>query len=266
MGIMETLLKAKKNMRSRVENALGREPVLEPSAVRREILDQVRSRIIEDSGSRLFPFETVIVRMTPQTEMQKDIIREALLKKDALKSDILQILQEAKVRYPDEFETRIEFGASRDEDSSQTLTMPLFEVDFIKHPVAPNRQAPETRLQILQGVTEKPAYELNKPRILIGRSSEVLDREGRIVRRNDVVFLETGEEINSSVGRTHARIWFDSARNAFFILDEGSRYGTRILRGGAVLDVPSGEPDGIPLQSGDDVYLGQACLRFTLLV
>jgi hypothetical protein len=91
-----------------------------------------------------------------------------------------------------------------------------------------------------------------------------LDREGRIVRRNDVVFLESDEEINCSVGRTHARIWFDSEKNEFFILDEGSRYGTRILRGGSVIEVPAGEPEGVRLQSGDEVYCGQACLRFTL--
>jgi hypothetical protein len=266
MGIKETLLKAKKNVRSRVENVLGREPNLEPSAVRQEILDQVRSKIIDDSGSRLFPFGKVIVRMTPQTETQKDAIHEALLMKDTLKTDILQMLQEAKAQYPNEFEALIELGESRGNDRLQTLTKPVFEVDFIRTPVLPNQKAPETKLRVIKGVTEKPEYALNKHRILIGRSPEVLDREGRIVRRNDVVFLENDEEVNNSVGRTHARIWFDSARNAFFILDEGSRYGTRILRGGAVLDVPSGEPDGIELQSGDDVYLGQACLRFTLPV
>jgi len=264
MGMKETLLKATKNLCSRVETALGRRPDLEPAALRREILDQIRSRILEDGGSRLFPFGKVIVRMTPQRGTQKDAIREALLNKDALKSDILRMLQESKAQYPDEFEALVEFERSRNGGPLKTPAGPVFEVDFIRSPVPVNPRPPEMRLQATKGVTEKPEYTLNKPRILIGRSTEVLDREGRIIRRNDVVFLESDEEINNSVGPMHARIWFDGARNAFFILDEGSRYGTRILRGGAVLDVPSGNPDGIELQSGDEVYLGQACLRFTL--
>lgn len=101
--------------------------------------------------------------------------------------------------------------------------------------------------------------------MLVGRAPEVLDREGRIVRRNDIVFLESDEEINRSVGLTHARIRFDLEKSEFFILDEGSRYGTRILRDGSVIEVPGGKPDGVRLQSGDDIYCGQACLRFTLL-
>ncbi len=168
MGIKETLLKAKKNVRSRVENVLGREPNLEPSAVRQEILDQVRSKIIDDSGSRLFPFGKVIVRMTPPTETQKDAIHEALLMKDTLKTDILQMLQEAKAQYPNEFEALIELGESRGNDRLQTLTKPVFEVDFIRTPVLPNQKAPETKLRVIKGVTEKPEYALNKQ---IGRAS-----------------------------------------------------------------------------------------------
>jgi hypothetical protein len=140
-----------------------------------------------------------------------------------------------------------------------------FEVDSINADPPKRAQAPEVKIQIIKGLTEKPEYAMNKSRILLGRSPEVLDREGRIVRRNDVVFLESDEEINRSVDRTHARIMFDAEKNDFFLLDEGSRYGTRILRGGVVVEVPHGEPEGIRLQPGDEVYCGQARLRFDLV-
>jgi hypothetical protein len=193
MSIRETLLKAKKHVRTRVGNALGRGADMAPSDIHQEILNQ------------------------HSNQSQAD----ALLK-------------------------------------------PPFEMDFIKADSPQRPQAPEVKIETIKGITEKPGYALNKSRILLGRSPEVLDREGRIVRRNDVVFLESDEEINRSVGRTHARIWFDPEKNDFFVLDEGSRYGTRILRGGSVIEVPAGEPEGIRLQSGDEVYCGQACLRFTV--
>jgi len=265
MGILETLLKAKKNVRSKGENVLECKSDMVLSTVRREILDRVKSRIIDDSGRRLFPFGKMMVRITLQTETQKIAISEALLKKEAIKSEILQMLRQAEVRCPDEFEILFDFGTGGDDGSSQSLAMPVLEMEFFKHSVLSNGKVPETKLLILKGVTEKPEYALKNARILIGRSAEVLDREGRIIRRNDVVFLESGEEANCSVDRTHARIWFDGERDAFFIVDEGSRYGTRVLRGGAVVEVPSGEPDGIRLQSGDEVCLGQASLRFSLL-
>ncbi len=265
MSIKETLLKAKKNVRSRVENVLGRGTEMEPSAVRQEILNQIESRIVEDAGSRLFPFGKVIVRLKPHTKAHGDAITEALLKESNLKSDILKMLQETRVQYPREFETLIELDHGVENGQGDPSAGLAYEMDFIKLHTPSTRQAPQTRLQIIKGLAEKTEYVMNKPRILIGRSSEVLDREGRMVRCNDVVFLESEEEINCSVGHTHARIRFDPEKEAFFILDEGSRYGTRILRDSAVLEVPGGEPEGIRLQSGDDVYLGQACLRFTLI-
>jgi hypothetical protein len=79
-----------------------------------------------------------------------------------------------------------------------------------------------------------------------------------------VVFLDNGDDINSTVGRAHARIWFDFEKNEFFIMDEVSRFGTIIMRENRSIDVPAGNPRGIRLRSGDAIYCGQACLRFEL--
>jgi hypothetical protein len=264
MSIKETLLKAKKNVRTRVDNALGRGSDLDPLAIRQGILCQIESKIVEDIGGKIFPFGRIVVRLQPHTKAQSAAIDDALLQTGTLKSDIVQMLKEAQARFPDELETSIELrphSAPNPEDSSDR---PAFEMDFIKSESLKSQPIPEAKLLIIKGITEKAEYIMRKFHILVGRSPEVLDREGRMVRRNDVVFMESDEEINRSVGRTHARIWFDLEKNEFFILDEGSRYGTRILRDGSAIEVPSGEPAGIRLQSGDDIYCGQACLRFTL--
>jgi len=265
MGIKDTLQKATQNVRTRVENVLGLEKGMEPSAVRREILAQIESRMIGDASGKVFPFGKVIIYLQPQTKAQRNAIEEALVQNDALKSDIVQMLNDAQAKYPNELETLIEFRENSDPDQTGFPPQSLFEMDFIRLNVPRKQGIPETKLVIIKGETEQPEYQMRKDRILIGRSRDVLDREGRMVRKNDIVFLEKEAEINRSVGRGHARIWFDYENGEFRILDEASRYGTRILRGGAVIEVPSGDSNGIYLQSGDEIYCGQACLRFELI-
>lgn len=265
MSIKDTLQKATQNVRTRVESVLAREKGMEPSAILREILNQVESRIVSDSVGRVFPFSKVVVRLQPQTRSQRNAIEEALLQKDALKSDIMQLLNNAEARYPDELDALVEFSEHTDAIQAESPLQMPFEMDFIRLSPFPRQNIPETRLVILKGATDKPEYKMKKDRILIGRSGEVLDREGRMVRINDIIFKEQEEEINASVGRAHARIWFDHETGEYRIMDEASRYGTRILRGGAVLEIPSGDSSGISLQSGDEIYCGQACVRFEIL-
>jgi hypothetical protein len=118
---------------------------------------------------------------------------------------------------------------------------------------------------ITKGAAEQPEYRMKKERILVGRLPEVLDREGRLIRRNDLVFLDSGDDINSTVGRIHARIWFDSESREFCIMDEVSRYGTRIIRDGRSIEVPEGNQRGVRLRSGDEIYFGQACVGLEIL-
>ncbi|MBP1623737.1 MAG: hypothetical protein H6Q07_1757, partial [Acidobacteria bacterium] len=61
MGIWDKLLKAEQSIRKRVENAFGDETARTPLEIRREILQQVESRIIVDAGGSSFPYEKVIV-------------------------------------------------------------------------------------------------------------------------------------------------------------------------------------------------------------
>ncbi|MBN1571174.1 MAG: FHA domain-containing protein [Acidobacteria bacterium] len=265
MGIRDTLQKATQNVRSRVEHVLTREKGMEPLAVRHEILSQIESRILSDENGKVFPYAKIVVYLQPQTKYQRSAIEDAFLQKNTLKSDVVQLLNNANARFPDELETLIEFRENLGQDQSELSPRPPFEMDFFKFNAPRTQDIPETRLVILKGVAEQAEYQMKKDRIRIGRSREILDREGRMVRKNDIVFLDKEEEINRSVGRTHARIWFNHDTGEYCILDEASRYGTRILRGGSVIEVPSDNLDGICLWPGDEIYFGQACIRFELL-
>lgn len=45
--------------------------------------------------------------------------------------------------------------------------------------------------------------------------------------------------------------------------DEGHPGGTRIFRDGRPIEVPGGNPRGVRLRPGDEIYLGQACVRIS---
>jgi hypothetical protein len=262
MSIRDALLKAKQNIGERVENALGHGEALSPLAVRRDILNQVESKCIIDPTGKSLPFGRVVVRLQPQTAKQHAAMEEAFVREDALKKHLLQTLQDLQIQYPKEFDARVELQEVSEPEG--TPPQALFEIDFVRLPALRLEEVPEAKLSVIRGAAEQAVYQMKKDRILVGRAAEVLDREGRIVRKNDIVFLENEDEIDASVGNVHARIWYDYEKREFWIMDEGSRYGTRILRNGLVIEVPCEDPAGVQLQSGDDLYFGQASIHFEL--
>jgi len=120
--------------------------------------------------------------------------------------------------------------------------------------------ATAARLTIVRGKAQQAEYTLDKPRINIGRLAELSDSEERILRRNDVVFEEGADGANATVSRKHAHIRLDDGE--YRICDDASEFGTRVFRDGRSIDVPSGNRRGEKLRSGDEIYLGRACLRF----
>jgi hypothetical protein len=184
---------------------------------------------------------------------------EELLHEDSLKADIAQLLQSENAQCLEGFEVTVALEPSGEVTSSEIAARSLCKVDFIKPARSLSPDVPEIGLVVSRGTAEQLEYRLKKERILIGRTPDVTDREGRIIRKNDVVFLDNDEEVNATVGYSHARIWWDFEEKKFYLMDESSRYGTCIVRQGRSLEVPEG---GIPIYAGDEIYCGQACLRF----
>jgi hypothetical protein len=262
MGIREKLLNAAQNILKRVRLALGSETTRTPTEVRREILEQVKSRIATDTSGNRFPYAKAVVRLQPPTKALRDVFEAAFLQEGSLRTDILELLKDANAQHPEPFEVMVDLKRDLTLRSEAPSPRPLFQLDFVKHDPSIGKEIPETSFVVSKGSTEQPSYKLKKERVLIGRLQEVLDREGRMIRINDVVFLDNGDDINSTVDRAHARIWFDFEKTDFFIMDEASRFGTIVMRESRSIDVPAGNPRGIRLRSGDAIYCGQACLRF----
>jgi hypothetical protein len=119
------------------------------------------------------------------------------------------------------------------------------------------------QILVLDGEATKKAYTLSGERTNIGRLAEVTDKHRRVVRRNQIVFLDADSETNQTVSRAQAHISFTPPAE-YRLFDDHSSYGTRIVRGGRMIDLPSGSPRGARLQAGDEIYFGRARVVFQL--
>src|SRR5262249_7905893 len=97
----------------------------------------------------------------------------------------------------------------------------------------------------------------------LGRCVEVKDANGRLIRTNDVAFVEGSGEINQTVSRQHAHITHQPKSGEFRLYDDGSAHGTHIVRQGRTVTGLRGSR-GVRLRSGDELVLGDARMRIRI--
>ena len=137
-------------------------------------------------------------------------------------------------------------------------------VEADAQPVEAGRSTAEpARIVVLKGEATRKTFVLGGERANIGRLAEVVDKDKQVVRRNHVVFTEREDGVNQTVSRAHAHIAV-TAGGDYRLFDENSSYGTRIVRAGRTIALPAGSPRGTKLQPGDEIYFGQACVRFEM--
>jgi hypothetical protein len=68
----------------------------------------------------------------------------------------------------------------------------------------------------------------------------------------------------SRVSREQARILWAAESTEYRLLTEPGASGTRILRDGRTIDVSAQDRRGVRLLSGDEIYLGKACLKVAI--
>jgi hypothetical protein len=252
-----------------------------PLEIRRAILDDVEARVIAvGEGKRIFPNNLLRIHLlVPDPEERvrfEAVVREGW----DLEREITERLAERGCPIPAGFGVEVAF----DEEPHPRFGERRFYVEYLNRevPTAPVSSAkaaatvpgpviePETsaarptlELTVLKGTATQRVYNLEGPRILLGRLEEVVDSDGRVRRRNDVAFLEVGE-INSTVSREHARISWDAEAGGYWLRAEQNASGTRIYRDGRTIDVSSHDRRGVRIQTGDEVYLGRACVKVAM--
>jgi hypothetical protein len=217
--------------------------------VHRAILEEVSAKIQTVArGQRIFPHTNLTVTLVSADADRRALYQAAFSGDSRLESDIRNALESSGCQVPRGFSVAVETSEAGDR---------AFAIDYHARPKA----APGTgRLIVVKGKAERAEYPLDKARVNLGRMAEIADAQQRVLRRNDVVFLEGGDEANATVSRKHAHIRMEAG--AYRICDDGSEFGTRVFRGGRTIEVPSGDRRGERLRPGDEIYLGRICLRF----
>jgi hypothetical protein len=217
--------------------------------VHRAILEEIETKVQTASrGKRIFPYSLVAVTLVSADADRRALYEAAFGAEARLENDVRQALEGAGCQLPRAFRVDVKAAESGDR---------AFEIQYGSATPAPLAPA---SLVLVKGKAESETYSISKPRTNIGRLAELTDAESRVVRRNDVVFLEGSDEASGTVSRKHAHIQF--AGGEYRIADDGSEFGTRVFRDGRSIDVPAGNRRGEKLRSGDEIHLGRACLRF----
>lgn len=244
-----------RGFRKFTEKAFGPADSGELLLVHRSILEEIEGKVqTVQRGRRVFPYSHVTVYLPSADADRRALYLAAFAHEQRLERDIREVLTAAGCDLPKQFTVEVETAAEGER---------RIECSVRETPAAPlAATAARGRLIVTKGVAQAAEFELTKARLNLGRLEEITDSEQRIVRRNDIAFMEGDDQANATVSRQHAHIERDAEAGGYRIADDGSEYGTRIFRDGRSIEVPKGSRRGERLRAGDEIYLGRACLRF----
>jgi hypothetical protein len=218
--------------------------------IQRAILDEIADRAqVLPRARRVLSSNDVRIRIAAPQEDQRTACRLIFIDGDALENEIKAHLRRESIEFPPDLQVTVEVEAVSD------LAGRPFHVVYGTKTAEASPAAKRVRFILQDG----SAVEVSKPRIHIGRTAEVLDDRRRLARRNDVTVDE------QTVSRAHAHMDYDSAIGDFRLFDDGSTYGTSVLHRGRLVEVPKAGGRGQRLESGDEIYFGQARARFEVL-
>ena len=240
-----------------------------PIELYRDILDEIEDATEPGArGGRIFPYNAITVTLPTDDAHYRATAEAVFAETPSLETRVRARLRQCGCAEV-EVAVALKFvSAAADEWQGRDY---LIELRRRAAPRASSRTARpptaahrELHIVVTAGKASKSRYSFTTPRINLGRLADVLDRQQRIIRQNHVVFLDGDDDISQSVSRTHAHIRFEPGTGEAHLHDDGSTHGTRVVRAGRTINVPRGGGRGLKLHDGDEVLLGQACVRLEL--
>jgi FHA domain-containing protein len=260
---MSILEKLEKRIRETIQR--DRRP-REPLEILRALLNDIEEQVLPvGRGKRVFPFNHIVIQVAASDDEQRTKF-EAFFEERNLESEVRAHLTRAGCSIQGSIGFELSIVDPGDAESKEKG----FRIEYQKASpeVTPSSRkilgTPHGRLVTLQGIANPKSLTIKQSRTYIGRLSEILDERGNVVRRNDLAFLETEEEINQTVSRQHAHIQLNVKTGEFRLCDDDSVYGTSIFRDGRTIPVPGSNRRGAKLRSGDEIQLGRARVRFEI--
>jgi hypothetical protein len=231
--------------------------------IHRGILDEVTTKIQPlRRGKRGFPYNHLLVHIPVVDPERRAAFAMTFADGDELTADIRDALLQADCDPPHDLRAEVVLDAQVIPPAAARGFHIVYGRRDTAAAASPAPAPAAARLTILAGKASKESYRIGPLLLNIGRLSEVLDEQHRLVRRNDVVFDEGDDPANATVSRAHAHIEFDSAAGEYRLYDDHSAYGTSLFRGSALIHVPRGSGRGVALRLGDEIYFGRARARF----
>ena len=241
----------------------AREPLEIVHAIVEAVLEQIQS---SGRGRRVFPFNTVAVTILATSRDARARFEAVVADGAPLRDRIAARLRSAGCQV-DDLDVSIAFESK----PRRGWTNADFHLEFARDARAPKPEpapakAVRIELTVLTGTAERRSYALAPaPRIDLGRCTEVRDSHHRLIRTNNVAFVERGGDVNQTVSRRHAHLSYEESSNHIRLHDDGSEHGTSIVRHGRTLPVPRGAR-GVRVESGDEIVLGDARLKVKFAV
>ena len=258
-GILKHARKLEEKIQERLQGThIGEEPL----EIWRAIARDLESQIQPVKSGRIFPHRQIFVTICAATNERKTALRAAF-EAPRLEQDIRQLLQDNECDVPQDLGVALKFTTQPGPDWKN----PVFHVRYSrqsKAPVTPEPAPPrpvrmKATLRITQGRAAQSTYTLVKDVTFIGRGITTSTAGGSY--KNDVVFEDSDNPVNSTVSRKHARIVYQEESQTYVLYDESSLRGTTLLRRGRSSKLPGG-PRGRRLESGDQILLGKAVIEF----
>ena len=265
MDILSKVRNIESTIASRFDTAakkLAKSGPREPLEIVHAIVDAVGREIqASGRGKYTFPFNSVQVLVLAPSREVRDRLHSVLEGDSGVRRRIEDKLRSTGCRGSD-VAVAINYAGR----AQSNWRDPEFHIKFATvdapQPVAEVAPpaAPRLELSVYRGTAARRTYVFVNERIDLGRCAEVKDSAGRLIRTNDIAFVEGAVEVNQSVSRQHAHIIRQPGSQEFRLYDDGSVRGTHIVRNGKTVPVPRGSR-GVRLQPGDEIGLGDARLR-----
>ncbi|HWC00766.1 MAG TPA: FHA domain-containing protein, partial [Bryobacteraceae bacterium] len=235
----------------------------EIAEIRLAILAEIRRKSHISGGRKVFPYNQLRIYLRGVDESRRSLFTGRFFRR-YFEEEVRTNLLRDNCLFPEDLHVEVEVTSRFPTAQETWLTVEAESAERV-----PAGQTPAV-LVVLEGKANAAELVVCKARINLGRTIEVY-RSAGLYRRNDLTFSED-TEINRTVSREHAHILFDAAHGEYRLFNDrwyardgsaDATCGTWVVRGGMSREVHRGGR-GMKLESGDEIHLGKAVLRFEL--
>lgn len=249
----------------KVRHLLQKAPA-EPLELRRDLLDAVERSA--DPHRKHFKFNRLVVHIVAENDKVRLLYESALeAPGEPFREAVLRRLADARIAVHGSLSVSWKLHRAIPQRFADAFDGSPYYVELRRR-----KAYTSATLTVVQGRAKRDKYTIKSgTTITLGRLAEVIDEKGRRVRRNTVAFQDYEDErmseelqaIHKTISRVHASIRYDDADAVFRLYDDQSTWGTSVVREDYQMPIPV-KQHPVPLQDGDLIYVGKACLRFKM--